>query len=168
LNGLNDIEVNFVISSLGVFEGRGWNSQPEKPWNGSDLIIGFFTDFLYRPGETSRKLLDALIDDGKFLGKISEDFELVCFDNFCSIPEDLTVNRREWQAEPSKEVIKALVQPITRVIVTDTTDVGLESCETKVWKTLQKILLLFSSLNLGNLYASDSRTSSFSFCQRTV
>jgi hypothetical protein len=139
--------VNFLISSLGVFEGRGWNSQLEKPYYSSDLIIAFFTEFLHRPGETSREVLDALIDDGKFLGKISEDYELACPESFCSIPEDLTVTRREWNAEPSKGVIEALVHPVNRVIVTDTTHVGLENCTTKVCKSSLKasITIFFSS-----------------------
>lgn len=66
----NDIRFNFLISVHGIFEGRGWNVRPEfVDVNG--LSIGFFTDFLYKPGEFLNNTLDALINDGIVIGAIS-------------------------------------------------------------------------------------------------
>ena len=130
--GLNDIEFNFLISSVGIFEGRGWDVQPESPHNNDSLVIGFFTDYLYKPGEMLNETLKKLTGDGKFLGKLTEDFELLCITDLCSVPQEIVVTRSEWNAEPRKDYMNALSHPISTIVVTDTTSYGLESCDTKV------------------------------------
>jgi hypothetical protein len=123
-----------VISSFGILEGRGWDIRPEAPFDNDSLIIGFLTDYLYKPGEMLNGTLDKLVADGKFLGKLANDLEINCYENLCienkEIAEIATV-RNDWNAYPPKSELKKLNQPVIRIIVTDTTNV-VGSCETKV------------------------------------
>jgi hypothetical protein len=68
--------MNFLISSIGIFEGRGWFSQPEEPYDNNSLVVGY----LFEPEDDS--LLKALIDDGKFLEKFSENFNFIRIEDF--------------------------------------------------------------------------------------
>lgn len=81
----NDMEFNFFISSVGIFEGRGWNVRPEYPQDIDALCIVVFTDDLYKPEEMLISSLEKLIDDGKVLGKIDSSITLadVCGETGC-------------------------------------------------------------------------------------
>ena len=133
--GFNDIPYNFMISSVGIFEGRGWDVQSENPEGKNLLMIGVFTDYLYKPGEMLSETLNNLTEDGKFLGKLTEDFELLCISDLCMPPIKM-ISRYEWNAEPriapETDNAQTLIWPITTVFVTDTTNSEFGSCDTMV------------------------------------
>jgi hypothetical protein len=68
--------MNFLMSSIGIFEGRGWFSQPEDPYDSNSLVVGY----LFEPEDDS--LLKALVDDGKFLEKIADNFRFIRIEEF--------------------------------------------------------------------------------------
>jgi hypothetical protein len=81
--GFNDMEYNFLISSFEIFEGRGWNVQPESQTaDVGSLVVAFLTDESFQPGALNEKL-GKLVADGKVLGKLAENVEIVCDRTLC-------------------------------------------------------------------------------------
>lgn len=98
--GFNDITSNFIVTEVGIMEGRGWdyfykpdvNSQVEQlaitcipkeppPWDPN----------VYFPG---KNFLEPLIGDGKIIRKISEVATIQCVNfnfNFCTTFDSTTV-----------------------------------------------------------------------------
>lgn len=89
-NGYNDINYNFLISSYGVIEGRGWDVTPEPA--GSLLSIGFLSSKIFDPSENDlTEYLTDLVADGKAVGRLTKliTYRLACeevFDENCTIP----------------------------------------------------------------------------------
>lgn len=88
--GYNDINYNFLISSYGIIEGRGWDVTPEPA--GSLLAIGFLSTKMFDPNESDLTgYLTDLIADGKAVGRLTKliTYRLACeevFDENCAIP----------------------------------------------------------------------------------
>lgn len=80
---LNDIRYNFLIGDEGIFEGRGWDIQPEVDLN--SLSIGFLTDYLYKPGHLLNNTLVDLLRDGKIIGKLAETVQIRCEYQLCTL-----------------------------------------------------------------------------------
>lgn len=89
-SGKNDINYNFLVSSHGVIEGRGWDVTPEP--DESLLTIGFLSSKMFDPDEYDlTEYLTNLIVDGKAVGRLTKliTFVLACedvFDKNCTIP----------------------------------------------------------------------------------
>lgn len=66
--GFSDIGYNFLISSQGIYEGVGWDKDPEPDL--SIIKIGFLSDLMFEPGDNSTELLIGLVADGKATGKL--------------------------------------------------------------------------------------------------
>ena len=73
-----DVIFNFFISQNGVYDARGWDTQPD--WDGTRkdfLFIGVF--YPEDKEEVSRRmcrvLFNRFLEDGKVLGKISPDYD---------------------------------------------------------------------------------------------
>ena len=78
-HNIYDDRNNFYISKFGAYEVRGWNLQPDydSALRGDFLFIGVIIR-KYSSEESKRAcriLFDRLIEDGKFLGKISPDYD---------------------------------------------------------------------------------------------
>lgn len=101
------------------------------------MLIGFFTEYLYTPGEMLNETLNHLIEDGIFLEKLSTSHTLSCDTDLCSLSEEMMVLRDQWNAEPPKFESKKLSIPASKVIITDTTHLGMGDCETKVSNALK-------------------------------
>lgn len=126
---MNDIECNFLISSEGIFEGRGWNSQPEVPFKSNDIVIGHFGS---ENEAVFNDLLDGLIATGTFLGKINQTFDFTRVEDLFSLSKDFIVTNEEWGGKDLSEKLKPFTDKIELVVVTDTTSRSEENCETKV------------------------------------
>ncbi|CAD1474525.1 unnamed protein product [Heterotrigona itama] len=80
-NGWFDIGYNFIIGEDGnVYEGRGWNDVGAHApgYNSQSIgicIIGDFSNFL--PDEAALKAVNALINYGVSIGKISENYRVL-------------------------------------------------------------------------------------------
>lgn len=91
LLSLNDISWNFVITKLGVFEGRGWRVRPENPELYDSISILVFTEDWIQIRENTNILLQGLLSDGKVFKVLSETLALQCVEEFC--------NDLEWDGE---------------------------------------------------------------------
>lgn len=115
--GLYDIPFNFVISSFGAFEGRGWNAKPEYEEALSDgyLNIGVCTEDLINLDKKLNDTWASLISDGIALNKIGVIHTTIL--RYMSAPKDtLIISRRAWGAispkapsPPTNVIIKAIV-----------------------------------------------------------
>jgi hypothetical protein len=130
--------MNFVVSGCGIFEGRGWSSQPESPYDSKSLVIATLNNSL-DISASFKTQISALIEDGKFLRRISEDFEIVQVEYFESFPKDFIVTRSEWGAKNVSDDLDALSYPVIFVVVTETTHIenvtwsrGTANCEFEV------------------------------------
>lgn len=82
----NDIKYNFLIGAHGIFEGRGWDVKPEGPPTSiNSLSVGFFTEYLYKPGELLNGTLADLMRDGRVIGKLSDDVAFLCQVQLCTV-----------------------------------------------------------------------------------
>jgi hypothetical protein len=110
--------MNFLVYKSEIYEGRGWNSRPEAPYNVNELVIGIIEGSL---DVEQNATIETLIEHGIFLEKISENFEINFVDDFSTFPLDLTKNRNKWDAEePSEELDLLSDGAIDLVVVTDT------------------------------------------------
>lgn len=91
-DGFSDINSNFIISSFGIFEGRGWDWQAENiSLLPADLMLFSFVGETPETGteeyEKFQKELFAklhkFIEDGVVIGKIDSGFEFQCLNTLC-------------------------------------------------------------------------------------
>lgn len=91
-----------MIGNDGIFEGRGWSVSPEAPQlDRGNISVGFFTDSLRGPEATTlyNVTLPSLIEDGKMIGKLSNDARFVCAILLCSAPPTLD-DDTTWTSPP--------------------------------------------------------------------
>lgn len=88
--GLNDIRFNFLIGARNeIFEGRGWDILQEPVtgyFDNNTLTIGFFADLLYQEPDFLNGTLTKFIENGKAIGKLTENARLNCELTLCPPP----------------------------------------------------------------------------------
>lgn len=79
----HDIRFNFLICQNFIIEGLGWDYQPYAQV-AQTLSVGFFTEFSDSDETLSNTITD-LIEDGKIIGKLSNNVQQYCKSQFCSM-----------------------------------------------------------------------------------
>lgn len=93
IDGFNDINSNFIVTEVGIFEGRGWNYLFENDvGNYSNewrilYIIPESVSYYNMSGETFGEQTRKLVEDGKIIGKLSKDVVVECEQVFTNCPE---------------------------------------------------------------------------------
>lgn len=83
--GRNDVKFNFFIGEFDIFEGRGWNVNPDV--DRGNLSIGFLTDRLNLDDNSPMlNLRNKILDDGKMIGKFPDNVRFMCTLSLCGIP----------------------------------------------------------------------------------
>jgi hypothetical protein len=77
-NELNDISYNFIITNFGIYEGRGWNVQPEEVSDESTMTVLATTGAWKKNEINIKEWFESLVADGKILNLLAQDLELVC------------------------------------------------------------------------------------------
>lgn len=91
-----DIIYNFLVAEDGnLYEGRGWNKQPNvsASWNENSILIGLLGEFTEKsPQKAQLDGIDTLIEEGKGLEKIDPDgYEL---NSLCQVNDKYCLNGR--------------------------------------------------------------------------
>lgn len=91
-----DIIYNFLVAEDGnLYEGRGWNKQPNvnASWNENSILIGLLGEFTEKsPQKAQLNGIDRLIEGGERLKKIDPDgYEL---NSLCQVSLEGCINGR--------------------------------------------------------------------------
>lgn len=118
-----------MISSFGVFEGRGWDRKPQNAlaYLQDSMSIGFFTEPDFFSGEflegDMKVVLSNLLADGVLIGKISNEFSTTCEVQLCLMYQvliDLSIavleihSRTRWGAKEATG-FEMFTDPITSI-----------------------------------------------------
>lgn len=71
------INYNFIIGESGIYEGRGWDIEIDKPLGENELFLGIFSSS-YTLDEEVKNLIEALVEDGKAIGKLTSTLIISC------------------------------------------------------------------------------------------
>ena len=72
-----------MIGSFGIFEGRGWNFQPEGEIQAIKIDVITEDPKIIHP--EMNYMLERLIADGKAIGRLTEDLYRICAEEFCNV-----------------------------------------------------------------------------------
>lgn len=90
MNTTADIHYNFLVGGDGsIYEGRGWNKQPEvseASWNDNSIFIGLLGTFSSKaPPEAQLNGTKKLIEEGLQFKSIDSAFDVY---NLCQLSDD--------------------------------------------------------------------------------